>query len=335
MDFMTNTLKSYSKLFLVIIFLFVFALLANNLLGSSIYNMDGYVYETFVRPLINDTNTSIFRFITELSGLFVLAAISVLSFFVVKKKRYSFFIVLNLFLIVVLNLLLKQLFLRERPTDLMLIDEGGYSFPSGHAMAVMAFYGLLIYFVYKSKLSKIAKWISSCGLSAIILLVGFSRIYLGVHYMSDILAGFCVSVVYLLVFTLLISKSFDPKEKIEKKGPLWRSFYYAFQGIIQCIKLEKNMAIHFSIILLVIMFGIYFHISTIEWFVCIILFGMVVSLELVNTSLENTIDICMPKLHPKAKIAKDTSAGAVLVAAITSVIIGLMIFVPKIIEAYL
>ena len=110
-----------------------------------------------------------------------------------------------------------------------------------------------------------------------------------------------------------------------------KSFVYAFNGIFVGIKEERNMKIHISIMILVIIFGIILKISKIEWIICIILFALVISLELVNTSIENTIDLITQERNPKAKIAKDTAAGAVLISAIVSAIIGLMIFIPKII----
>ena len=67
---------------------------------------------------------------------------------------------------------------------------------------------------------------------------------------------------------------------------------------------------------------------------CILLFGFVITLELMNTAIETAIDICMPEINPKAKLAKDTSAGAVLVVAIVSVVIGIMIFGPKLLEIW-
>ena len=82
--------------------------------------------------------------------------------------------------------------------------------------------------------------------------------------------------------------------------------------------------------ILVIILGIVLKISRIEWIICIILFGFVISLELVNTAIETTVDLITQEKNPKAKIAKDVSAGAVLIDAITSAIIGLIIFVPKI-----
>ena len=119
------------------------------------------------------------------------------------------------------------------------------------------------------------------------------------------------------------------KGKKFKNNNLLYSFKYAFIGIYTSLKSERNMFIHFSIMVLVIICGIIFKISFAEWITCIILFGLVISAELINTSIETTIDLCMPDIHPKAKLAKDTAAGAVLVLALVSAIIGLMIFIPK------
>ena len=95
---------------------------------------------------------------------------------------------------------------------------------------------------------------------------------------------------------------------------LLKSFKYAFDGIYTGIKEEQNMKIHITIMILVIIFGIMLKISKAEWIICIILFGLVITKE----------------KNEQAKIAKDVAAGAVLVSAIASAIIGLIIFVPKI-----
>lgn len=117
-----------------------------------------------------------------------------------------------------------------------------------------------------------------------------------------------------------------------KRKKLKNSFKYAFCGIITALKKEQNMKIHFTIAILVIIAGIILKISTIEWIICIILIGIVISLELVNTAIEQVVDIAMPKINEKAKIAKDVAAGAVLMVAIISLICGLIIFIPKIIN---
>lgn len=123
------------------------------------------------------------------------------------------------------------------------------------------------------------------------------------------------------------------KKKFKKSKPsLLKSFYYAFQGIKVNILTERNLAIHFLVMLLVIVCGFVFKISVTEWLICILLFGFVITLELMNTAIETAIDICMPEINPKAKLAKDTSAGAVLVVAIVAVVIGTIIFGPKILD---
>ena len=105
-----------------------------------------------------------------------------------------------------------------------------------------------------------------------------------------------------------------------------KSFKYAFEGILTGIKEEQNMKIH----ILVIIFGIMLKINTTEWIICILLFGLVISMELMNTAIENTVNLITKEKNQQAKIAKDVAAGAVLASAIVSAIIGLMIFVPKI-----
>ena len=130
---------------------------------------------------------------------------------------------------------------------------------------------------------------------------------------------------------MCINKKKKVGEKMEKTS-LLNSFKYAFEGIWSAIKKERNLKIHIVIMFLVIVFGIIFNISKIEWFACILLFGGVIALEIMNTAIETTVDLITMEKNPKAKLAKDASAGAVLVMAIISVIIGLMIFMPKILE---
>lgn len=109
------------------------------------------------------------------------------------------------------------------------------------------------------------------------------------------------------------------------------SFKYAIEGILTGIKEERNLKIHITIMILVIICGFIFKISRIEWIICILLFGLVISAELINTSIENVVDLITMEKHPKAKIAKDVSAGAVLIIAMTAAIIGFIIFGSKII----
>ena len=121
----------------------------------------------------------------------------------------------------------------------------------------------------------------------------------------------------------------DKKMEVKK---LINSFKYAFEGIASSFRSERNMKIHVIIMIIVIIWGIIFKISAIEWIVCTILFALVISAELFNTALETIVDMVMPEINEKAKLAKDISAGAVLILAIASAIAGIIIFLPKIVE---
>ena len=110
---------------------------------------------------------------------------------------------------------------------------------------------------------------------------------------------------------------------------LINSFKYAIEGIFTSFKTEKNMKIHILIMLVVIVAGILLKSSKLEWIICIALFSIVIAGELFNTAIETVVDMVMPEKNEKAKIAKDVSAGAVLVLAIGAAIIGFMIFIPK------
>lgn len=117
-----------------------------------------------------------------------------------------------------------------------------------------------------------------------------------------------------------------------KTKKLINSFKYAFQGFLTSFKTERNMKIHIIIMSIVILMGVLLKISKIEWIICIILFGIVIAGELFNTAIETTVDMVMPERNNNAKNAKDISAGAVLILAIASAIVGTIIFLPKIIE---
>ncbi|GIN60421.1 diacylglycerol kinase [Robertmurraya siralis] len=120
------------------------------------------------------------------------------------------------------------------------------------------------------------------------------------------------------------------KRPFKAKGVL-QSFYYAFEGIKHTIMTERNMRIHMLISILVIGTGFILKITALEWLFILIAVGGVISLELINTALERLVDLATNDYHPLAKQAKDVAAGAVMVYALLSIIIGLIIFLPKLI----
>lgn len=116
--------------------------------------------------------------------------------------------------------------------------------------------------------------------------------------------------------------------KNNRKGSLLRSFGYAFEGIATGIIKERNMKIHCLAVAAVVIAGTIVKLSAMEWCICLLLFALVISLELVNTAVEAVVDLVTEEKKPLAKIAKDTAAGAVLFSAIIAVIVGLIIFLP-------
>ncbi len=115
-------------------------------------------------------------------------------------------------------------------------------------------------------------------------------------------------------------------QELQKRA---RSFRYAWQGIIASFHSEANLKIHLTIASLVIICGFLFHISIQEWLICLLSFGLVISMELMNTVVETLVDLISPEQHPLAGKAKDIAAGAVLVSAVFAAIAGLIIFIPK------
>ncbi|HJV17581.1 MAG TPA: diacylglycerol kinase family protein [Bacillales bacterium] len=116
--------------------------------------------------------------------------------------------------------------------------------------------------------------------------------------------------------------------------PLWKSFSFAIAGIQNAILNERNIRIHLFISALVIFFSISFSITKVEWLFVLIAIGGMISLELINTAIERLVDLVTLEFHPLAKQAKDLAAGAVFIYAIFSVIVGIIIFAPKLYKAF-
>ncbi len=335
--------KNY-KWIIVFLCLIIVLMLLEDIFENEQLELDVLVYKLVILNLRSEPLTVIMKVITNLSSAYVLIAISLGTLIFLKNKKIGMCITSNLVITTLLNQLLKYIIQRPRPEGYRLIAESGYSFPSGHSMVSMAFYGLIIYLIWKMVKNKKIKYISCGILTLLIPLIGFSRIYLGVHYASDVIGGFAISIAYLMLFTNIVRSilKLEKEKKInimnkrkmvemrKKRKKLRNSFKYAFEGIKEAWSTEQNLKIHFIIMFIVIIAGFIFKISVMEWIVCLILFALVISLELINTAIETTVDIAMPEINEKAKYAKDIAAGAVLFSAIIAAIVGLIIFLPKV-----
>lgn len=204
-------MKKNLKWFVLFIALIGFLALAEDVFNKEMMNGDIIGYKIISTFLISDFATPIAKFITNFGGAIFLITLTVILFILIKNKKIGLSIFSNLVIITVLNQLLKRILQRPRPTEFRIIEETGYSFPSGHSMVSMAFYGYLIYLIYKYVKNKYVKWILIVLLSILICSIGVSRIYLGVHYTSDVLGGFLVSISYLVLFISTVNKFFIEK----------------------------------------------------------------------------------------------------------------------------
>ena len=201
-DFIIKNLK-WIILFICLI---GFLALAEDVFHKEIMNGDIIGYEMVSTFLISDFATPIAKFITNFGGAVFLIVLTVVLVILIKNKKIGLSIFSNLVIITGLNQLLKRILQRPRPTEFRIVEETGYSFPSGHSMVSMAFYGYLIYLIYKYVENKYIKWVLIVLLSCLIVGIGTSRIYLGVHYTSDVLGGFLISVSYLVIYISAVNK---------------------------------------------------------------------------------------------------------------------------------
>lgn len=119
---------------------------------------------------------------------------------------------------------------------------------------------------------------------------------------------------------------------MSKNRRLLSSFKYAFTGLKEAIHKEPNFRIHASVGIFVIILGAFLRVDRVEWVILTLTIAFVLILELLNTTLEALVDIVSPHHHDSAKLAKDVAAAAVMLGALTSVVVGALIFIPRLIE---
>ncbi|MDD4066478.1 MAG: phosphatase PAP2 family protein [Clostridia bacterium] len=203
------------KWIIVAVVLLIFIMITEDVFEKEIMKMDIIAYESIVENFRNDALTNVMKFITNLGGAYVLIIASILSLIVtiiVKRKSIGIVICSNLAVSFILNIILKNIVQRPRPEGYRLVVENGYSFPSGHSMVSVAFYGFIIYLIFNYVENKYIKYIL-CGLfSLLVLVILFSRVYLGVHYASDVISGFLISIAYLICFITVFNSIKEKKD---------------------------------------------------------------------------------------------------------------------------
>ena len=198
-------INKYLIWIILVLGLLLFFYLVRLINANTISVLDNYIYN-LIKGFISPKMTPIVKFITEFGNYTVMVPVIILFYLFNKDKSFNRYFTINLVAIFTSNFIVKNIIRRDRPIDINLIIENGFSFPSGHSMVSFAFYGFIIYYVYCSHLSKLGKTIIISILTLLVLMIGLSRIYLGVHYASDVIGGFVLALVYLIIFIKYIYK---------------------------------------------------------------------------------------------------------------------------------
>lgn len=209
---MNNKTKNIIKWILCAITAILAIVITINVKNGKILELDLNIYKFFSENIINDKLTPIVKVITHVGGAKIVFVLTILAIILIKGLKNKLFLLTGIVGTAGLNVVLKHIIQRERPNINRLIPEKGYSFPSGHSMMSMAFYGMLIFLIFKYVKNTALKWTLIVILTILLSTIGITRIYLGVHYPSDVIGGFVVSLTYLFILTEIYNKV-----KIEEK----------------------------------------------------------------------------------------------------------------------
>ncbi len=185
------------EIIIISLCLIIFSIICFLVCNYEVLDIDMLLYNYVNLHIRGDFFTSLFSLITYFGGFFFIFLMALLIF--IFSKKYRWFITLDIAFCSLLNYFIKLLVLRPRPIN-SLISENGYSFPSGHTMISVAFYGIIIYLIFKNVKTKYLRYSLSFILLLFIFLIAFSRIYLSVHYFTDVLSALLLGLAYLIVY---------------------------------------------------------------------------------------------------------------------------------------
>lgn len=198
-----KTFKIVSFFMLLILFIILIILIKTN----NTLNFDMAVYKFIATNIISEKITPAVKVITNLGGVLYFIFIAIGSLIIVKNRKIGLAVSLSIGLSALVNFIAKNIIQRTRPLEeFRLIKESGFSFPSGHSITSMVFYGFLIYLVSEFVKNKKVKYVLTILFSILIVLIGLSRVYLGVHYITDILGGFTLGLIFLILYISIYKK---------------------------------------------------------------------------------------------------------------------------------
>ncbi len=203
-----NNIRYFVIFFLTVLFLGVFIYIFK----SEIINIDNTVYHYIVENIRGDRLTEVMKIITMFGSSIAVILVCLFALIFIKNKKIGLLVCLNPLLATFINQVLKFIVARKRPTEFFLIIERGFSFPSGHSMVSVSLYGFIIYLIY-TRIKGRKKYLFITVLVLLTLLIMFSRIYLGVHYLSDVVAGGVISISYLITYIKVLNTYLKRRSK--------------------------------------------------------------------------------------------------------------------------
>lgn len=190
------------KILICITFFCFFLIWSILLIKEKLINADKKIYS---KIKFNETKTKFFKIITRLAStpyFFIMCGILLL---LLKNRKIALLISIAMIIDAGIVYIAKHIVRRERPNTKRLVEEKGYSYPSGHTFSATCFYGLCMYLIITSNINIIVSIILIISLISLIITIGISRIYLGVHYFSDVIGGFLLSTSYVCLYVYLMS----------------------------------------------------------------------------------------------------------------------------------
>ncbi len=184
------------------------------ILCIGIEKCDTYVLSAIAK-LHSDILTNILSVITQMSSVWAVVLVLLFLYIIIKDKIISIYLAGAVAIGSILNLIIKYIVRRTRPLDFMIISESGYSFPSAHSELSIILYGFLIYLCCKLIKKKWLKVTLVSFLSVLILTVAFSRLYFGVHYLTDVLAGLTLGYIFIYLYIKICKKYMFKNEGVK------------------------------------------------------------------------------------------------------------------------
>lgn len=205
------------KRYIIALFSFlIFLTITILVLTNNTISFDNKIYN-FLIKLRSPFFDTFFKGITEFAN--PIPVIIILALFgIFLKRNDEILLSTNVLVTLLMNQVLKHIIQRPRPSHLRLIKEGGYSYPSGHSMIAACLYATLIYIILKRIDNKLLKGVLIILLTILIVLIGCSRIYVGVHYPSDVLGGYFLTLSIIIVTSTIANNYLRGKKKYDKDG---------------------------------------------------------------------------------------------------------------------